>query len=61
MSDVYEYYIMRSGDMQAIRNLVHLVHNTHLDLDLDLDLMYNTRRDPRNRCCMYSRDRSRRT
>jgi len=52
---------MRSGDMQAIRNLVHLVHNTHLDLDLDLDLMYNTRRDPRNRCCMYSRDRSRRT
>jgi len=48
-------YIMHNDDMQAFRNLARLVHNPRRDL------VY-TRRDPvRNRCCMYSRDRSRRT
>ena len=47
--------IMHSAYMQVFRSLAHLVHNPRRDL------MY-TRRDPvRNRCCMYSRDRSRRT
>ena len=46
---------MHNDDMQAFRNLAHLVHNPRRD-------PVNTRRDPvRNRCCMYSRDRSRRT
>jgi len=46
---------MHSVDMQAFRNLVRLVCTPRRDL------VY-TRRDPvRNRCCMYSRDRSRRT
>jgi hypothetical protein len=52
-------YIMHNDDMQVIRNHVHLVHSPHLDLDLDL--LYSTRRDPCNRLCMCSRDRSRRT
>ena len=48
-------YIMHSDDMQAFRNLARLAHNPRRDH------LY-TRRDPvRNRCCMYSRDRSRRT
>ena len=46
---------MHSGDMQVIRNHVHLVHNPRRDL------MYNTRRDLCDRLCTYSRDRSRRT
>ena len=50
-------YIMHSGDMQAIRNHVNLVHNPHLDLGM----RYDTLRDPHGRLCMYSRDRSRRT
>ena len=46
---------MHNGDMQVIHNLAHLVHNPRRD-------HVYTRRDPvRNRCCMYSRDRSRRT
>jgi hypothetical protein len=49
------YYIMRNDDMQVIRNLAHLAYNPRRDL------VY-TRRDPaHNHCCMYSRDRSRRT
>jgi len=48
-------YIMHNDDMQAIRNLAHLVCIPRRD-------PVCTRRDPaRNRCCMYSRDRSRRT
>jgi len=48
-------YIMHSGDMQAFRNLARLVCIPRRD-------HVYTRRDPvRNRCCMYSRDRSRRT
>ena len=48
-------YIMHSGDMQAFRNLARLVCIPRRD-------HVCTRRDPaRNRCCMYSRDRSRRT
>ena len=54
---MYLDYIMHNDDMQAIRNLVNLVHNPHLDLDL----MYNTRLDSHNRLCMCSRDRNRRT
>ena len=54
---VYLDYIMHSDDMQVIRNHVNLVHNPHLDLDM----RYDTRRDPHGRLCMYSRDRSRRT
>ena len=47
--------IMHSDDMQAFRNLARLVCIPRRDH------LY-TRRDPaRNRCCMYSRDRSRRT
>jgi hypothetical protein len=49
---------MHNDDMQAFRNLAHLVHNPRRDLHL----VHNTRRD---RMCnlmrMYSRDRSRRT
>ncbi len=49
-------YIMHNDDTQVIRNLARHVHNPRRDL------VYNTRRDPRNRClCMCSRDRSRRT
>ncbi len=48
-------YIMHNDDTQAIRNRVRLVHNPRRDP------VYNTRRDPHNRLCMYSRDRSRRT
>jgi hypothetical protein len=56
---VYDYYIMRSDDMQAIRNHVNLVHSPHLDL---VYLVYNTRLDHKNdHCSMYSRDRNRRT
>ena len=47
--------IMHNVDMQAFRSLARLVHNPRRDH------LY-TRRDPaRNRCCMYSRDHSRRT
>jgi hypothetical protein len=47
--------IMRSDDMQAIRNRVHLVYNPRRD-------PVNTLRDPaRNRMRLCSRDRSRRT
>ncbi len=46
---------MHNGDTQAIHNHVRLVHNPRRDH------VYNTRRDPRNRWCMYSRDRNRRT
>jgi len=49
------YSIMRSDDMQAFRNLARLVCIPRRD-------PVSTRRDPvHNRCCMYSRDRSRRT
>jgi len=47
--------IMHSGDMQAIHNLAHHVHNPRRDH------VYDTRRDLHNRWRMYSRDRSRRT
>lgn len=48
--------IMHSVDMQAIRNLAHLLHNPRRDH------VYDTRRDPvHNRWCMYSRNRNRRT
>ena len=41
--------------MQEIRNLARRVHNPRRD-------PVHNRRDPvHNRCCMYSRDRSRRT
>ena len=47
--------IMHNAYMQAIRSLARRVYNPRRDL------VY-TRRDPaHNRCCMYSRDRSRRT
>ena len=46
---------MHSVDMQVIHSLAHLVHNPRRDL------MYTSRDPVRNRCCMYSRDRSRRT
>lgn len=46
---------MRSGDTQDLDNLARHVHNPRRD-------HVYTRRDlVRNRCCMYSRDRSRRT
>jgi hypothetical protein len=49
---------MRNDDMQAFRNLAHLVHNPRLDLDL----VHNTRLDRMNSLLrMYSLDRSRRT
>ena len=49
-------YIMHSGDKQDLDNLARPLHNPRRDL------MYHTRRDlMRNRCCMYSRDRNRRT
>ena len=47
---------MHNDDMQDLDNPARHVHNPRRDL------VYNTRRDPRNRClCMCSRDRSRRT
>jgi hypothetical protein len=50
---------MRSGDMQAIRNLVRLVHNPHLD---HMNLVHVPRLDHKNdRCSMCSLDRNRRT
>jgi len=53
---------MHNDDMQAFRNLARLAHSPRRDhLYTRRDHLY-TRRDPvRNRCCMYSRDRSRRT
>ena len=46
---------MHNDGMQAFRNLARLVYIPRRDH------LY-TRRDPaRNLCCMYSRDRSRRT
>ena len=46
---------MHNACMQAFRNLARLVCIPRRD-------HVYTRRDPvRNRCCMYSRDRSRRT
>ena len=46
---------MHNDDMQAFRNLARRVCSPRRDLVC-------TRRDPaHNRCCMYSRDRSRRT
>jgi len=51
-------YIMHNDDMQAIRNLAHLVHNPRRDHAL----VHNTRRDHMNSLMrMCSRDRSRRT
>ena len=52
---MFEYSIMHNDDMQAIRNLAHLVHNPRRDL------MYciHPRRDY-NRCCR-NRSRNRRT
>ena len=52
--------IMRSGDMQAIHNRVHLVYNPRRDLMSHTHMSTSPRRDC-NRCRMYSRDRSRRT
>jgi len=52
--------IMHSGDMQDLDNLAHPVHNPRRDL-MCHDRHMIPRRDPRNRCCMYNRDRSRRT
>lgn len=46
---------MRNDDMLDLDNHAYLVHNHHRDH------MYNSRRDPRNRLCMYSRNRNRRT
>jgi len=52
-------YIMRSDDMQAIRNHVNLVHNPRLD---HVYLVHNAHLDHKNdHCSMYSRDRNRRT
>lgn len=48
-------YIMHSDDMQGLRSLARRVCIPRRD-------HVCTRRDPvHNRCCMYSRDRSRRT
>jgi len=50
---------MRNDDMQAIRNLAHLVCIPRRD---HVHLVHNTRRDRMsNLLRMYSRDRSRRT
>ena len=46
---------MHNDDTQDLDNHARLVHSPRRDP------VYNTRRDPRNRLCMYSRDRSRRT
>ena len=46
---------MRNDDMRDLDNHVCHVHNHHLDH------VHNARRDLRNRLCMYSRNRSRRT
>ena len=51
---------MRSVDMQDLDSLAHPVHNPRRDL-MCLVRHMCPRRDPRNRCCMYNRDRSRRT
>ena len=51
---------MHNGDMQDLDNLAHLVYNPRRDLMYKTQRMH-PRRDLRNRCCMYSRDRSRRT
>ena len=45
---------MHSDDMQDLDNLAHHAHNPRRDL-------VHTRRDLRNRWCMYNRNRSRRT
>jgi len=45
---------MRNDDMQVLRDHVNLVHNPRLD-------SVYPRLDPHGRCCMCSRDRSRRT
>ena len=50
-----EYSIMHNGDMQAFRSLAHLVRIPRRDP------VYNRRDLVSNHCCMYSRDRSRRT
>ena len=54
-SAICVYYIMRSDDMQEFRSLAHRAHTLHLDL------VYNRQDLVSNRCCMHSRDRSRRT
>ena len=46
---------MHNGDMQDLDNLAHRGYNPRRDH------MYTRRDLVRNRCCMYSRDRSRRT
>jgi hypothetical protein len=46
---------MHNDDMQAIRSLARRVCTPRRDL------VYNRRDLVSNRCCMYSRDRSRRT
>ena len=54
-SAICVYYIMRSGDMQAIRNHAHRAHTPHrVPAHNHLDLA-------RNHCCMCGRDRNRRT
>jgi len=54
-------YIMHNDDMQAIRNLAHLVHNPRRDLYLVRSARSMSPRRDYNRCRTYSRDRSRRT
>jgi hypothetical protein len=51
---------MHNEDMQDLDSLAHHVYNPRRDL-MCLVRHMCPRRDPRNRCCMYSRDRSRRT
>lgn len=51
-------YIMHNVDMQDLDNRAHHVHNPRRDL---VYLVHNSLRDPRNRWCMYSRNRNRRT
>ena len=54
-------YIMHNDDMQAIRNLAHLVHNPRRDLYLVQSARSMSPRRDYNRYRTYSRDRSRRT
>jgi hypothetical protein len=46
---------MRNDDMQEFRNLAYRAHTPRRDH------VHNRRDLVSNRCCMYSRDRSRRT
>ena len=49
---------MHNVDMQDLDNRAHHVHNPSRDL---VYLVHNSLLDPRNRWCMYSRNRNRRT